>query len=371
MDLPAVLTALVLLALAVAAGVAAGLALRRPRTAGADVVDTVVAVADERLGATRNQIDGQLRALQGELARVTDTVARLERERSVQHGELKAQLEATVEQTANLSSTAGALREVLASPKARGQWGERMADDVLRLAGMAEGVNYVKQRAIAGGTVPDFTFLLPRGVVLHMDVKFPVSNYARCVESGSDHERAQYRDAFLRDVRARVRELTGRGYVDTANGTLGYLLLFIPNESVYAFVHEHDPGLVDLALAQKVVLCSPLTLFAVLAVVREAVEAFSVERTSGEILDVLAGFSAQWERFCESLDKVGRGLEGLDRAYQELSGTRRRALERPLARVDELRRQRSDTEPAGGDGLRLVSDDPPPTGTAEPDGVLV
>jgi DNA recombination protein RmuC len=368
MDVAALLPALVVLAVAVAGGLAAGLALRRsPRVAGADVVDTVVAVADERLGATRNLIDGQLRALHGELERVTDTVARLERDRSVQHGELKAQLEATVAQTATLTSTAGALREVLASPKARGQWGERMADDVLRLAGMVEGVNYVKQRAIAGGTVPDFTFLLPRGLVLHMDVKFPVTNYARCLEAEGDHERARHRDAFLKDVRARVRELTGRGYVDTASGTLGYLLLFIPNESVYAFVHEHDPELVDLALAQKVVLCSPMTLFAVLAVVREAVEAFSVERTSGEILSVLGTFTTQWERFCESLDKVGRAVEGVERAYHELSGTRRRALERPLSQVEELRRQQclpGDGHPAGADGLRLVSDDPPVDGAA-------
>lgn len=102
-----------------------------------------------------------------------------------------------------------------------------------------------------------------------------------------------------------------------------------------------------------------------LAVVREAVEAFSVERTSGEILDVLGSFTAQWERFCESLDKVGRAVESVERAYQDLSGTRRRALERPLVRVDELRRQRcspSATEPVGGDGLRLVDDHPAATG---------
>src|ERR687883_27078 len=74
---------------------------------------------------------------------------------------LAAQLAATAEQTASLTTTASALREVLASPKARGQWGERMAEDVLRLAGMVEGVSYVRQRATRAGTVPDVTFLLP------------------------------------------------------------------------------------------------------------------------------------------------------------------------------------------------------------------
>ncbi len=131
--------------------------------AGADAVDAMVAVADERLGSTRGLIDGQLRSLSDELARVTAVVSRLEAERSRQHGELSAQLRATVDQTASLASTAGALRQVLANPKARGQWGERIADDVLRAAGLVEGVSYVKQRALASGAVPDFTIVLPRG----------------------------------------------------------------------------------------------------------------------------------------------------------------------------------------------------------------
>ncbi len=326
--------------LAVGAGMALWLARGRLAPGGAAMVDTVVAVADQRLGTAQGLIDGQLRSLSAELRRMTQTVTRLESERGRQHGELTAQLRATVDQTTRLTTTATALREVLASPKARGQWGERMAEDVLRLCGLVEGASYVKQRALPGGTVPDFTFLLPRGLVLHMDAKFPAANYARCLEATTDHEHLVSRRAFLSDVRARVRELAGRDYVDPANGTLEYALAFIPNESIYAFIHEHDPELVEVALRQKVVLCSPLSLFAVLAVVRQAVDTAAVEHTSGEILSTLGAFGMQWDRFCASIDKVGRAVEGVEAAYRELSGTRRRALERPLARVEELRRQR-------------------------------
>lgn len=283
---------------------------------------------------------GELRALRDQVGRLHDALAK-------SGGELRAQLASHGEQTAVLTATAGALREVLASPKARGQWGERMAEDVLRASGLVEGVTYVRQRATRHGTVPDITFLLPGGQVLHMDVKFPVANYVRCLDAGSDGERDARRAAFLRDVRSRVRELTGRGYVDPAGGTLDYVLLLLPNESIYAFVHAHDPALVDDALAQQVVLCSPMTLYAVLAVVRRAAESAALERTSGEVLAALGTFTQEWGRFCDSLDKVGRAVDAVERAYGELAGTRRRALERPLARVDELRRAR---EPA----LRVV-----------------
>jgi len=305
------------------------------------VVGLVLGLLGGWLAGRRRSVpaSGDLAGVRAELGRLQESVAR-------SHGELRQQLVSTNEQTALLTSTAGALREVLASPKARGQWGERMADDVLRLAGLVEGVSYVKQRATAQGTIPDVTFLLPSGQVLHMDVKFPVANYVRHLESGGAAEL----EAFLKDVRARVRELTGRGYVDPAGGTLDYVLLFLPNESIYAFVHQHDPGLLDEALRRKVVLCSPLTLYAVLAVVRQAADAAALERTSGEVLAVLGTFTQEWDRFCEALDKVGRAVDSMERAYGELAGTRRRALERPLARVDELRR--SGGEPP--ERLRIV-----------------
>jgi DNA recombination protein RmuC len=116
------------------------------------------------------------------------------------------------------------------------------------------------------------------------------------------------------------------------------MLLFIPNEQVYAFVQEHDPGLLDDALRHKVVCCSPLTLFAVLAVVRQSVDNFRLERTSGEIVHLLADFSAQWERYVGQLDTVQKRFESVAREYETLMTTRQRALQRPLDDIERLRR---------------------------------
>ncbi|MEY2571308.1 MAG: recombination protein RmuC, partial [Acidimicrobiaceae bacterium] len=281
-------------------------------------VESALSVADQQLGQRsdagarelelRSQAIGrQLTDMGGELRRVGDLVTSLQRERAEQHGQVVAGLEQTLRTTNELATTTQALRTALASPKARGQWGERMADDVLRAAGLLEGVSYRKQTAIEGGTVPDFTFLLPHDLALHMDVKFPIDNYLRHLEAATDAERDTTRTQFLRDVRNRVRELSGRGYADPAT-TVGYLLLFIPNESVYSFIHEHDLELADVALGQRVVLCSPFTLFAVLGVVRRSVDTFHLQQASNEILDVLGRFSDQWERFSDHVDKLGKQL---------------------------------------------------------------
>ncbi len=313
-------------------------------------VDTVVAVAGDQLGVRaaagahelslhRDAIGERLTSMGDELSRVSELVGALQLDRAAQHGELVQGLQETLRTTTELAGTTQALRAALASPKARGQWGERMADDVLRTAGFLEGVNYRKQRAIVGGTIPDFTFLLPREIQLHMDVKFPIDNYVRHLEAATDSERDAARSAFLRDVRNRIKELASRGYADPMT-TPGFLLLFIPNESVYAFIQEHDGQVCDAALGQGVVLCSPFTLFAVLGVVRQAVDSFLLERSADEILDALTGFSQQWQRFSDQVDKLGKQLGTAQGTYDDLATTRRRQLEKRLDEIDAIRTRR-------------------------------
>lgn len=300
--------------------------------------------ASSELDGKKALIDQQLRVMTGELDRVGELVRGLDADRRRAFGELANELRRQHEGLTELTTHTRQLREALASQRARGQWGERMAEDVLRLAGFLEGVNYRRQATLGGtGGRPDYTFLLPNGLVMHMDVKFPLDNYVRHLEADNDLERRRYRDQFLRDVRERVRELTSRGYLDAADETVDCLLLFIPNEQVFAFVQEHDREVLDEALRHKVVLCSPLTLYAVLAVVRQAVDNFRLERTSDEILRLLGEFSQQWQKYVAQLDKVQQRFDAVAKEYAALMGTRQRALQRPLDRIDALR---TNEEPA-------------------------
>jgi DNA recombination protein RmuC len=115
------------------------------------------------------------------------------------------------------------------------------------------------------------------------------------------------------------------------------MLIFIPNEQVYGFIHENDPHLLDEALRRKVVLCSPLTLFAILAVIRQASENFKLARQTNEILGALGDFNKQWGMFKDQMSKVERILESSQRAYAELMTTRTRQLDKQVERVDDLR----------------------------------
>ena len=291
----------------------------------------------QELEGKKALIDQQLYNIRSELTRVSDLVRGIEKDREAKFGQLAEQIRNVGEQAAALTASTGTLREALSSSQARGQWGERMAEDILRLMGMKEGVNYRKQETMgSNGSRPDFSFLLPRGEKLNMDVKFPLDNYVRYLESEDDSDRS----AFLRDVRQKVKEVSSRGYIDTSQGTLDYVLLFIPNESVYSFIHENDPNLLDDALKNRVIWCSPSTLYCVLAVVRQAVDNFAMEQTSNEIISLMGAFNEQWQRYQQSVTTLGNRLDSTQKAFEQVRGTRRRALERPLGRIEELRQQR-------------------------------
>jgi DNA recombination protein RmuC len=304
--------------------------------------------ADASLAGRQQLIDAKLgevqSGVQADLGKLSTLVQQLGDATSQRFGQVDSSLRAHAEITQSLNGTANSLREALASSNARGQWGERMAEDVLRMAGMQEKVNYFKRTAVSGeGTgIPDFTFVLPKGHVLFMDVKFPMASYLKYLEAGTDAERSAHRATFVRDVRARVRELAKRDYAQGDDRpTVDNVLLFVPNESLAAFIHESDTTLVEEAMAQHVVICSPLTLFAFLGVIRQAFDNFMIEQTSKEILGLLGKFDQQWGKYTEQVDKVRRQFDMVNRSFEELATTRRRALERPLNSIDDLRRKQS------------------------------
>ena len=297
-----------------------------------------VQMGEKTLEGKKELIDQTLETMNTNLKNIKEVVNDFEKDREQKFGELSKQLALTAEQTGKLQDTTGQLQTALASTKIRGQWGERMAEDVLRLAGFIEGINYQKQKTLETvSSRPDFTFPLPKGLKINMDVKFPLNNYLRYVEENSEVDRKMFRDNFLRDVKGRIKEVTNRDYINPEEKTVDYVLLFIPNEQVYSFIHENDSSILDDALKNKVILCSPLTLYAILAVIRQAIDNFSLEKTASEILLLLEGFNKQWDAFINSFDKMGSKIKDAQEEFDKLTTTRRNKLEIQLRKIEDLR----------------------------------
>lgn len=298
-------------------------------------------LAGKELENKKVLIDQRLEDMTKHMEKVTDLVKTLEKDREQKFGELTNHLKTSVEQTSKLHETTNQLHAALSNTKVRGQWGERMAEDVLRLAGFLEGINYIKQKELDGSKGrPDYTFFLPQDLKVNMDVKFPLDNYLNYLNAEGGDE-AKYKSLFLKDVKQRIKEVASKDYINPADKTVDYMIVFIPNEQVYSFIQESDNTILDVALQNRVILCSPLTLYAILAIIRQAVDNFKLESAAAEILSLLGQFNNQWGRFLESLDKLGKNLSTAQKTFDELSTTRVNQLQRPLGKIEEIRKQRA------------------------------
>lgn len=312
--------------------------------------------SSQDLTSKKGLIDQRLATIQTEvtakLEKVTTMVTEIEKSRHASFTTLQQQIGATGEQLKSLQTTTSDLKSALTNSRTRGQWGERMAEDVLRLAGLQPEVNYRRQSSIFGteGTRgrPDYTFILPGGRVIHMDVKFPLDNYLAYLNAETEPARAAAARQFVTDARARLRETTTREYRNghTVQGeqALDYLLIFIPNEQVYAFLLENAPNLLDEALGQKIILTSPTTLLAVLAVINQASQHFRLQQQTAGIHDILTGIRREWEKFGTEMDKIGKKLREAQSTFDDVTSTRTRMLERQFTKLDSLPIESSDIE---------------------------
>ena len=324
----------------------------------AGVVDYARDAFDSRLATGKTELENQHRSFReqvegfkGEVNTLRGALTSMQNAAAQQHGTIEAQLKRAASGTSELTKTTSQLKDVLSNPTARGKWGERMAEDVLRVAGMQEGPNYVKQTRLRTGKIPDYTFLLPKDERLHMDVKFPLSAHSEYIEATSDAERKEAARKLGLALRSHVNSLVGReGYLDERE-TVGCVLMFIPNDGVYAAIHERCQDEVDKALEKGVLICSPSTLLAVLVIVRKAMDTFALERSSQEILDALRSFETQWDNFAGAIETVSSRADSLRKSVDQLmpGGTRRNVLDRELSKIELLRTETDPTSLGSGE----------------------
>lgn len=296
-------------------------------------------MGEKDLEGKKKLIDETLVLIKSQLDKLQGVVTELEKDRAEKFGQVVTEIQKTAEQTVKLETTANELKVALTGTKSRGQWGERMAEDVMNLLGLQEGINYLKQKSADGSKdIPDFTFLLPHGQKVNMDVKFPLNNYLKYLEVEAATDKENHRKLFLKDVKNRIKEIDKRNYIDPDEGTVDYVIVFIPNEQVFSFVNEQDGSIMDEALKNKVILCGPMTLFAVLAVIRQAVVNFQMEKATGQMALLFNQFNKQWVAFVESFDRLGKKIEDAQKEFQALTTTRVNKLEKPLYKIEELRK---------------------------------
>jgi len=291
--------------------------------------------AAAQLEMRKQAIEHTVAGLKEELSKYQQMLRASEEGSARKFGSIENELKNASKATQGLVETTVKLNNILGNVKLRGQWGERMAEDIIRYAGLIENVNYLKQSVNTNLTKPDYTFLLPQGQCINMDVKFPLDNYLQMVNATEEMQRAVFEKEFIRNVKDRIKEIQNRDYINPSENTLDFVLLFIPNEQVFGLIQEKMPDVMDFALKQKVVLCSPFTLYAMLSIVRQAHEHFRFEKDIKKVIDLIEGFTKDYELFKNRFVDLGTLIGKLGSQYTDINDKSFKRLDAKIQRIED------------------------------------
>ena len=111
---------------------------------------------------------------------------------------------------------------------------------------------------------PDMVVRLAGGKNIVVDSKVSLAAYLEAAESEDEDVRAARMEAHARHLRDHVDRLAGKAYWAALSPSPEFVILFIPGEAFLAPALEHDPGLLEYALARKVHIATPTTLVTML-----------------------------------------------------------------------------------------------------------
>jgi DNA recombination protein RmuC len=289
--------------------------------------ESLGALAESARGdlAKRQQaIDELVKPVHKSLEKVDEKIHALEQARTFAYASLSQQVKSLLETQNELRSQTGNLVKALRAPSVRGRWGEIQLQRVVELAGMVEHCDFSQQQTVQGdeGRLrPDLLVKLPGGKTLVVDAKVPLAAYLDALEAQDEPTRRVHLAAHARQLRNHVAQLARKAYWDQLEHTPEFVVLFVPNEAVFAAAMEVDPQLMEGAFSEKVLLASPTTLIALL---RAAAFGWRQERLAADA-QIIANLGRELHKRLGTLAahfaRVGKALAGAVGAYNDTVGS--------------------------------------------------
>jgi DNA recombination protein RmuC len=280
--------------------------------------------AREDLESRQLAVERMIHPLRESLERVSTGVQELEKARSASQGALSAQIRDLVEAQARLQAETSSLAASLRSGGARGRWGEIQLRRVVELAGMVAYCDFVEQQTLSaeGRTLrPDLVVRLPGGRNIVIDAKAPFDAYIQAWNATGDESRRERLAEHARRLREHVAALSARGYWEPFEPTPGFVVLFVPAEPLFHAALEQDPGLIEDAARQGVVIASPASLIALLRSVAEGWRQETVAESAREVSRLGKQLYERLATLAGHFAKLRKGLDTAVVAYNDAVGS--------------------------------------------------
>ena len=182
----------------------------------------------------------------------------------------------------------------------------------------------------------EFTIILPEGLVLPIDAKFPSAlfdNFINASESGDEKSVKKTRDDIRRHVLKDAQDIKEK-YVQSGI-TVDLGVMYIPSESLMQTIDSLENIRESIFRDYRVLIMGPNSLAAYLISVHMGFRTLALNERAGEIMNEFGKLKKEFEKFGGSTDDLIKKVDALQKAVNEYS-TRERQMERAIDNMDKL-----------------------------------
>ena len=309
------------------------------------VTDQLVTLASEKLETQNREIRTDMHSKKEAIENLVKNLAqeiyennrrleKAERDRIGSFNSLQREIESHRKITEQLSATTEGLKKVLSNNQLRGQFGEQVAEDLLKMSGFVKGIDYEFNKNQSGSqTRPDFTISLPDKTKINIDAKFPYSNLQKLLESEDKNSKQEYFKKFEQDIKDKIKQVTTRDYINPDDRTVDFVILFIPNEMIFSFIYDKLNDTWADAMNKKVIMAGPFSFTAILRMIRQSYDNFKYQENAHRIISLIKNFESEFEKYNAEFIKIGERINQLSSQYEKVDGTRTRQLMKTIDRI--------------------------------------
>jgi len=225
--------------------------------------------------------------------------------------------------------------------KMQGDWGEMILERMLEESGLKKDEEYYVQEDCLtedGRHVrPDVIVRFPEKRSVVIDSKVSLTAYANYIAADDEIARQLALKEHILSIRKHIDELSDKDYSNAVKDTIGYVLMFIPNEASYIAAVQAEPDIINYAYRKRIIVISPTNLIMALQLAHNL---WQTERQSRNVEDIIKRGSALYDKFVGFTDnfiKIGDNIAKTQKSYDDSYNQLARGSGNLTRQIDQLR----------------------------------